>query len=107
MQILLGVPLNGQTCVWESHGCALLLWGPFIWTFSFSACISVREYIEYPVYRVDNGGLRSRERGTRRVRPDICIQDKFGEKESNMSYDPAHRKCLIGIKIWMATALYL
>lgn len=63
MQILSGVPLNGQTCVWETHGCALLLWGPFIWTFSFSACISVREYIEYPVYRVDNGGVYGVERG--------------------------------------------
>lgn len=65
MQVFLGVPLNGQTCVWETHGCALLLWRPFIWTFSFSACISVREYIEYPVYRIDNGGsTESREGDT-------------------------------------------
>lgn len=91
--ILLGMPLNGQSCVWL---CFIALGAIYLGIF----LLSMYTRVEYPVYRVDKGGLRSRGRETRRVRPDICIQDKSGEKESNMSYDPAHRKCLIGIKNW-------
>lgn len=78
----------------KNHGCASSLWGPFIWACSFSACI---HELEYAVYRVDKGGSTESREGSR---PDICIRDKSGEIEVNMSYDPADRKCFIGIENW-------